>query len=100
MKDGYGPGLDSLQAGHTVGLRIESDNTLHLYVNDIDQGVAAKDIPTNAYVVMDLYGQCQQVTVVTSGDCSLPSSLSQEYREKADIEEGVTVDLSFCGFVC
>ena len=34
---------------------------LHLYVNGIDQGVAAKDIPPQCYALVDLYGQCEEV---------------------------------------
>ena len=66
IKDQYGPNLDSLQTGHTVGITVNDDSTLHLYVNGIDQGSAAKDIPPTCYAVVDLYGQCEQVSTVQS----------------------------------
>ena len=40
---------------------MESDNTLHLYFNGVDQGIAAKDLPNICYALVDVYGQCQQV---------------------------------------
>ena len=61
IKERYGPNLDSLQTGHTVGVMVDDQNCLHLEVNGLDQGVAARDIPHVCYVVADLYGQCQQV---------------------------------------
>ena len=61
IKEGYGVNLDTLQSGHAVGVLVDDDNTLHLYVNGMDQGIAAKDIPANCYMVLDLYGQCEQV---------------------------------------
>ena len=46
-------------------MMVDDEGCLHLYVNDIDQGIAAKDIPQNCYALIDLYGQCEQVTIVT-----------------------------------
>lgn len=62
IRERYGPNLDTLQTGHTVGLLIDEDSCLHLHVNGIDHGVAVRDIPLPAYVFVDLYGQCEQVT--------------------------------------
>ena len=39
---------------------------MHLYVDGRDQGVAAGGIPQPCYVLIDLYGQCQQVGVIGS----------------------------------
>jgi neuralized-like protein 4 len=50
--------------------------------------VAVKDIPNDPYVVIDLYGQCQMVQVVTEDDGPSPIIQTVEYREKADFEEG------------
>lgn len=44
-----------------VGVRVDHEARLHLLVNGVDQGVAAKEIPPTVYVVLDLYGQCQEV---------------------------------------
>jgi len=37
IKDNYGPNLDSLSAGHTVGVMVDGDSCLHLLVNNVDQ---------------------------------------------------------------
>jgi neuralized-like protein 4 len=61
VKGGYGLNLDSLQSGHLVGILVDSESRLHLYVNGVDQGVAACDIPAVCYAVVDIYGQCEEV---------------------------------------
>ena len=53
--------MDKLQVGHTVGILVDEDSNLHLYVNGVDQGVAARDVPSPVYGLVDLYGQCEQV---------------------------------------
>ena len=44
----------------------KEDGTLHFFINCTDLGVAAQDIPLNVYGVVDLFGQCGQVTIVTT----------------------------------
>lgn len=61
MRADYGSDLDSLLVGDVVGLCIESDNSLHLYINNVDQGIAVKDVPKKCHAVVDVYGQCEQV---------------------------------------
>lgn len=46
-----------------MGLLVDTNSCLHLYVNGMDQGVAAQDIPSPCYPFIDLYGQCEQVGV-------------------------------------
>ncbi|XP_012271059.1 neuralized-like protein 4 isoform X2 [Orussus abietinus] len=65
VKTKYGTNLESLQSGSTVGLLIDEDSTLHLYINGVDQGIAATDLPPYVYGVIDLYGQCEQVSIVS-----------------------------------
>lgn len=61
VKSHYGPNLDSLQTRHFVGILVDASNRLHLYVNGIDQGIAAKGIQHPCYAVVDVYGQCEEV---------------------------------------
>jgi neuralized-like protein 4 len=61
VKGCYGVNLDSLQSCHLVGILVDSESQLHLYVDGVDQGVAACDIPATCYAVMDVYGQCEEV---------------------------------------
>ena len=42
IRSRYGPNINSLLAGHSVGVLVDSENKLHLYVNNVDQGVACR----------------------------------------------------------
>ncbi|XP_040064057.1 neuralized-like protein 4 [Ixodes scapularis] len=87
VKGGYGPNLDNLQQWHTVGVQVDLEGCLHMHVNGVDQGVAARDLPPVCYALVDLYGQCEQVTVIESHDQD--SEPGADCREKADIENSV-----------
>ena len=50
--------------GSTVGLLVDDESRLHLYIDGIDQGVATTDLPAYVYAVIDLYGQCEQISIV------------------------------------
>lgn len=63
VRSSYGASLESLHAGSTVGLLLDDDCRLHLYIDGLDQGVAASDLPSYVYAVLDLYGQCEQVSI-------------------------------------
>lgn len=43
---------------------IDEESRLRLFVNGVDQGVAATDLPPYVYAVIDLYGQCEQISIV------------------------------------
>lgn len=51
------------QVGDRVAVMRKGDGTLHFYVNGIDQGPAASNVPANVYGVIDLYGQAAQATI-------------------------------------
>ncbi|CAI9734857.1 Hypothetical predicted protein [Octopus vulgaris] len=93
VKQCYGPNLDTLQCGHIVGILIDDDNCLHLYVNGLDQGIAARDIPNPCYGLIDLYGQCEQISLITDQNNS-SSIVYQDDREKADLEDVVKEKLT------
>jgi hypothetical protein len=79
VKGGYGLNLDSLQSCHLVGILVDSESRLHLYVNGMDQGVAACDIPAVCYAVVDIYGQCEEVEATRAlfnwVPCGLPPAV-------------------------
>ena len=62
----YGPNINSLLVGHTVGILVDNNHGLHLYVNGVDQGVACQDIPERVWAVFDLYGKCDEIVINTS----------------------------------
>ena len=55
--------MEILRASSTVGLLLDEDSRLHLYIDGLDQGVAASDIPSCVYAVVDLYGKCEQISI-------------------------------------
>uniref|UniRef100_A0AAR2J0V4 Neuralized-like protein 4 n=1 Tax=Pygocentrus nattereri TaxID=42514 RepID=A0AAR2J0V4_PYGNA len=84
--ENYGPNLDTCPEGTVLGLLVDANGCLHLHVNGMDQGVAAQDIPTPCYPLIDLYGQCEQVCIApnTSGDVRCQGDM-----EKADMVDGI-----------
>ena len=86
--NGYGPDLDNLLCGQTVGVLVDDSSLLHLYVNGVDQGIAAKDIPKCCYVIVDLYGKCEQISVVNvDGQIIESCNEAEELPEKGNKEE-------------
>uniref|UniRef100_A0A8C9ZFT9 Neuralized-like protein 4 n=1 Tax=Sander lucioperca TaxID=283035 RepID=A0A8C9ZFT9_SANLU len=91
--ENYGPNLDTCPEGTVLGLLVDANSCLHLYVNGMDQGVAAQDIPSPCYPFIDLYGQCEQITIVKD---SVPAvggengeTRCQGDMEKADMVDGI-----------
>ena len=94
--------LNNLNVGQTVGVLLDGDSALHLYINGVDAGIAARDLPNICYAVIDLYGQTEQVTIVSNVTNSTGAGVDArpevvevltvqpqaEYREKADKEDG------------
>ncbi|MCI4384593.1 hypothetical protein PGIGA_G00040430 [Pangasianodon gigas] len=89
--ENYGPNLDTCPEGTVLGLLVDANGCLHLYVNGMDQGVAAQDIPSPCYPLIDLYGQCEQVTIVTS-HVEAVGAESGDVRCQGDMEKADMVD--------
>lgn len=53
-----------VQVGDRVGVIRKDSGVVHFYVNGVDQGVAASNVPENVYGVIDLYGQAAKATIV------------------------------------
>ncbi|XP_072677456.1 neuralized-like protein 4 isoform X6 [Canis lupus baileyi] len=87
----FGPNLDTCPEGTILGLRLDSSGGLHLHVNGMDQGVAVSDVPQPCHALVDLYGQCEQVTIVSPepGAASGKSAGTQGDMEKADMVDGI-----------
>lgn len=81
----YGRDLDQLAEGDRVGIQRSSHGDLHLWVNGQDCGAAASGLPPKLWAVVDLYGKCTQVTVVS---CEPPPpSIEKETIEQQEEEE-------------
>ncbi|XP_047040446.1 neuralized-like protein 4 [Helicoverpa zea] len=74
VKDGvtlvnsYGPELDTLREGDCIGVMRTSKGELTFYLNGRCLGIAAKDLPQRLFAVIDLYGQCVQVSILRTNE--------------------------------
>ncbi|XP_013929468.1 PREDICTED: neuralized-like protein 4 [Thamnophis sirtalis] len=77
VRNNYGCDLDSLTTGSRIGMMRTVKGDLHYFINSVDQGVACSGLPPGkeVYAVVDLYGQCVQVSI-TSSTGPLDNSLS------------------------
>jgi neuralized-like protein 4 len=62
------------KVGDRVGLVRKDDGTLHFWVNGVDQGAAASNVPERVYGVIDLYGQAAQASIVDTSECGTPDT--------------------------
>lgn len=62
LKHNYGLDLDTVQTGAVIGMKRHIDGTLHYYLDGEDKGEACSGLPLSIYPVIDLYGQCAQVS--------------------------------------
>ena len=50
------------------------EGTLRYTINGEDQGLACENIPPNVHAVVDLYGQCAQVSIVHAAPLQHPAA--------------------------
>ncbi|KAK9882477.1 hypothetical protein WA026_021818 [Henosepilachna vigintioctopunctata] len=72
----YGVNLDRLQVGDRVGVVRKENGCLHFFVNGIDQGIAATNVPEKIFGVIDLYGQAVEASIVDIYDYGSPDTLN------------------------
>lgn len=63
IKNNYPCDLDTLSTGIRLGVVRAADGTLEFYRDGVSQGAACVVPHTNVYAVVDLYGQCAQVSI-------------------------------------
>lgn len=85
--------IDTLKAGSHIGVMRNGD-FIHFYINGIDQGAAAECQSPCIWAIVDLYGQCAQVTIQHSpaSDLRAPyatSENSQSYQVTSIIQPGI-----------
>ncbi|XP_046396419.1 neuralized-like protein 4 [Ischnura elegans] len=62
----YGKSLDALVVGDRVGMMRSSAGNLHFFVNGVDQGPAASNVPARIYAVLELYHDAIMATIISS----------------------------------
>jgi neuralized-like protein 4 len=100
------PNLEKLvtSPGHTVGVMIDFEEQLHIYVDGEDHGIVGpivtdrkEGVPIKPrtqnicyYGLIDLYGQCEQVSIVdnlaTNKNCVADSCIGESKKKDADEE--------------
>ena len=63
----YGRDSESLDKGDAVGIARVGLRKLKFYVNGKDQGTTEDNLPPVVYPMVDLYGKCTQVCIVSPG---------------------------------
>ena len=85
----YGPNLETLTAGHKVGVKIDDQQNLRFFVDGVDQGAVQK-VQTPCYGLVDLYGQCEEVSI-TNDNQVLPAEDRQEQQQQQEVPDQVQV---------
>lgn len=75
IKNGYMCDLDTLTSGTKIGVMRNADKSLVFYLNGVPQGIACEVPNANVYAVVDLYGQCAQVSLTTCNSPTVPRGL-------------------------
>lgn len=69
--------LDNLTKGSKIGV-LRNGSTIHFFLNGVDQGPAYDFHVQNIYAVVDLYGQCSQVSIASpQADIRAPYAISE-----------------------
>ena len=63
----------------------KDDGCLHFFVNSTDLGIAAQSVPDNVYGVVDLFGQCAQVTIVSDAQENREVTLANTLNGKMNL---------------
>ncbi|XP_034839202.1 neuralized-like protein 4 isoform X1 [Maniola hyperantus] len=97
VKDGvtlinsYGPELDTLREGDTLGVMRTCKGELMFYINGRCLGAAARELPTRLFAVIDLYGQCVQVSIShTNGMRTIMESSLDQIEEDPNNDDTLT----------
>ncbi|CAB3373695.1 Hypothetical predicted protein [Cloeon dipterum] len=75
VRNGYRCDLDTIRSGNRIGVVRHQNGNLHFFLNGEDQGIACQNVPSGVYGVIDLYGQCSQVTITSPREGDLEDSV-------------------------
>lgn len=75
-----------MSEGDRVGVMRSSKGELIFFINGDSQGVAATNIPSNVHALVNLYGKCGQVTVVSD-------EIPAEEEESSSIQVTQSIDI-------
>ncbi|KAK5646861.1 hypothetical protein RI129_005325 [Pyrocoelia pectoralis] len=84
IRNNYGCDLDTLGAGVRIGVMRSSEKTLEFYKDGVPQGLACVVTHSNIYAVVDLYGQCAQVSIPCISPVAPLASVAVESCPRSD----------------
>ncbi|KAJ8912133.1 hypothetical protein NQ315_013222 [Exocentrus adspersus] len=84
IKNNYPCDLDTLTAGVRLGVMLSAEKSLEFYKDGIPQGTACVVPHSNIYAVVDLYGQCSQVSIPCSSPLAPLASTGIETSHRSD----------------
>lgn len=87
VNDNLRRSLDSLQEGDTLGVLIDKKSRLHLLINGEDLGPIAQAIPARRFAVLDLYGCCEEVSIVTADHSERGRVIMEETKAERSLSE-------------
>ena len=100
VNDNLRRSLDSLQEGDTLGVLIDKKSRLHLLINGEDLGPIAQAVPARRFAVLDLYGCCEEVSIVTAGHGERGHVCMEETKaERSSGKEALHADLTISSSV-
>ncbi len=75
--------LDKLEEADRVGVLRTTHGDLVFFVNGVSQSVAASGLPETVWAVVDLYGKCAQVTLMTDNSAQETRLLENDLTNEA-----------------
>lgn len=84
IRNNYACDLDTLGAGIRIGVMRSAEKTLEFYKDGVPQGVACVVTHSNIYAVVDLYGQCAQVSIPCISPIAPLASVAVESCPRSD----------------
>ncbi|KAG5890383.1 hypothetical protein JTB14_029747 [Gonioctena quinquepunctata] len=84
IKNNYSFDLDSITSGVKLGVMRSADKSLEFYKNGVPQGAACVIPHNNIYAVIDLYGQCAQVSIPCASPMAALASTGIETSHRSD----------------
>lgn len=80
IRNNYNCDLDTLGAGIRLGVMRSADKSLEFYKDGVPQGVSCTVPHNNIYAVVDLYGQCAQVSIPSGTSIAAIASTGKSYN--------------------
>ena len=62
--ENLGFNVDTLTTNQSVGIIVDAQRNLKVLINGQDKGIIVQNVPQVCYGLIDLYGQCEEISIV------------------------------------